>query len=464
MKRLSISVVIGAAVACAGASGLGASVTSVGTPGAVPTPRAHSAPSASSTNGFAAPRLASHMIPAVRRHPQHPQLASLSNTGGFSCQKPKGSSGGYNCYGPTQIRNAYSIQPLLDSGQDGSGRTITIIDAFQNPTMTSDLASFDSVFGLPAPPSFRIIAPFGITPFDSTNPNQVGWAGEIALDVEWAHAVAPGANIVLALSPSDADPDIFATESYVINNGIGDVISMSFGEAEQCMPPDVRQREHALFGTANTKGVTLFAGSGDEGAAQLTCDGSSYIKAVSIPASDPDVTGVGGTKLIANLNTGAYGSESVWNEPTQSGGGGGGFSSFYARPSFQNSVAGIPSMRGVPDVSYSASAAYGVVVGFGSSGSPGEFWIFDGTSCGTPQWAGIGAIADQSAQQSLGNINPALYRLAQASNKQSPFHDITTGNNDFLSIAGYSATVGWDAASGLGSPVSMNLVAGLSKK
>ena len=81
------------------------------------------------------------------------------------------------------MRNAYSIQPLIDNGLDGSGRTITIIDAFQNPTMASDLASFDSRFGLPAPPSFQTIAPFGLTPFDSTDPNQVGWSGEIALDV-----------------------------------------------------------------------------------------------------------------------------------------------------------------------------------------------------------------------------------------------------------------------------------------
>jgi len=235
------------------------------------------------------------MNPAVGHLP-HPKLAPMDSTSLFHCQTP---SDPINCYGPAQIRNAYSIQPLIDNGSDGSGRTITIIDAFQNPTMASDLASFDSRFGLPAPPSFQTIAPFGLAPFDPTDPNQVGWSGEIALDVEWAHAVAPGAKIVLALSPSDADPNLVATEGYVINHGIADVVSMSYTEAEQCMDPRLQQQEHAEFNKANARGVTLFAGSGDQGAAQYTCDLSSFIKAVSTPASDPDVTGVGGTSRPA---------------------------------------------------------------------------------------------------------------------------------------------------------------------
>jgi subtilase family serine protease len=404
---------------------------------------------------------AGHMHPAVGLQPR-PQLATLDRHGLFHCQSP---SATFKCYGPAQIRKAYSIQPLIDNGQDGSGMTITIIDAFQNPTMASDLASFDSAFGLPAPPSFRIIAPFGITPFDPTNPNQVGWSSEIAIDVEWAHAVAPGAKIVLALSPSDADADLTATEGYVINHGIGDVISMSFGEAEQCMNRLLRQQEHTLFDRANARGVTLFAGSGDQGAAQFTCSGSSYIKAVSTPASDPDVTAVGGTDLHADLTTGAYRNESVWNEPAfaPTSSGGGGFSSLYSRPRFQNSVEGVGSMRGVPDVTYSASIVDGIIVSWGSSGSPGEFWVFGGTSVGSPQWAGIAAIADQSTRRRLGNINPTLYALSlTARSGANSFHDITSGNNAFPPISGYSARRGWDAASGLGSPIATNLVAGLA--
>ena len=290
---------------------------------------------------------------------------------------------------------------------------------------------------------------------------------EIALDVEWAHAIAPGAKIVLALAPSNADADMVATQDYVINHGIGDVISMSYVDGEQCMNPAVQQLEHTEFNKANARGVTIFAASGDWGAAQYTCDSSSFIKAVAVPASDPDVTGVGGTELEADLTTGAYLNESVWNEIAFGfpNAGGGGFSTLYARPAFQNGVDGAGSMRGVPDVSDSASVNDGTVIAWGSSGSPGEFWVSGGTSGATPQWAGIGAIADQSARRDLGNINPALYALSLGANKGTiGFHDILTGNNDFAPISGYSAGHGWDAASGLGSPIASDLVAALARK
>ena len=401
--------------------------------------------------------------PGGRMHPAaslltQPQSTSLASAGVFACQSP---SAQYQCYGPSQIRAAYDIQPLINAGKDGSGRTITIIDAFQDPTLASDLAGFDTSFGLAAPKSFRTIAPFGLTPFDATNPDEVGWSGEIALDVEWAHADAPGAAIVLALAPSDNDPDLVNTERYVINHDIGDVISMSYGEAESCMDSQLHQQEHDLFNTATAQGMTLLAGSGDEGAAQYTCDGSSLMKAVSTPASDPNVTAVGGTDLKANLSTGEYHSESVWNEPAYGGASGGGFSSLYARPSYQDGVVDDP-MRGLPDVALTASNARGVVVGWGSSGSPGEYWIFAGTSVGTPQWAGIVAIADQSAGRDLGNINPALYHLEQDQWWSADFHDITVGNNDFPPIKGYKAGPGWDAATGLGSPDASLLVPALA--
>lgn len=393
------------------------------------------------------------MHPAVGV-PLHPLAAALDKAGRFHCQQP---SAKLHCYGPAQIRNAYAIQPLIDAGHDGSGEVITIIDAFQNPTMAGDLTSFDSAFNLPSPPSFTTIAPFGLTAFDPNNANQVGWSGEIALDVEWAHAVAPGAGIVLALAPTDADADIVATQRYVISNNIGNVISMSFGEGEQCMDPTLQAAEHSLFNAATARGVSLIAGSGDQGAAQYCTDPNALFKGVSIPASDPDVTGVGGTQLVADLATGAYQSESVWNEPTY-GAGGGGFSTLYPRPSFQNGVLGAGSTRGVPDVAYSAALDGGVIVAWGSGGTNYEFSIFYGTSAGTPQWAGIIAIADQTAGRSLGNVNAPLYKLISGD-----FHDITTGNNDFPPISGYSAQPGWDAASGLGSPIANSIVEGLAK-
>lgn len=415
--------------------------------------------SASSVTALRAPKPGGHMHPAIGLH-LNPQSAARDTTGGFHCQQP---SAKLHCYGPAQIPTAYAIQPLIDAGKNGSGETITIIDAYQNPTMVSDLASFDKAFALPAPRSFRIIAPQGLTPFDPNDPNQVGWSGEIALDVEWAHAVAPGAKIVLALAASDADADLLNTQRYVINQRIGNVISMSFAEAEECMDPGLQTQEHALFETATARGVTLLAGSGDWGAAQYSCDLSSFIKAVATPASDPDVTGVGGTKLRANLQTGAYHSESVWNEFTTFGvAGGGGFSSLYSRPTFQRGVSGIGAMRGVPDVAITAAIDYGVLVAWGSSGTPGGvFWIFGGTSVGAPLWSGIVAIADQSVNPTgLGNINASLYALGRKA-AATNFHDITTGNNDFPPISGYSAGPGWDAASGWGSPIAAHLVASL---
>lgn len=369
----------------------------------------------------------------------------------FACQKP---GPGDHCYGPRQIRTAYGIQRLLDAGKNGSGKTIAIIDSFQDPTIKDDLRDFDSAFGLAPPPSFQIVAPFGLTPFDPNNANQVGWSAEIAIDVEWAHAIAPRANIVLALAPSDSDADQIRMESYIVNNRLGDVLSMSFGEGESCMPPSLRQQEHELFEAATARGVTFVAGAGDQGAAQFCTDPNALFKAVSIPASDPFVTAVGGTNLIADLKTGAYRSESVWND--SSGAGGGGFSSIFSRPSFQNGTVPGPK-RGVPDVSYDASLN-GIIIAWGSSGTATEFWVFGGTSIGAPQWAGIFAIADQVRGQDLGNVNPALYAIGNSDEAISDFHDVTVGDNSFGGISGYSAGPGWDAASGWGSPKASNLV------
>jgi subtilase family serine protease len=136
---------------------------------------------------------------------------------------------------------------------------------------------------------------------------------------------------------------------------------MSFREAEQCLNPKLQQTEHSLFDAANARVVSLFAAAGESGAAQLTCDGSAYIKAASIPASDPDVTGVGGTQLKAD----AYHNESVWNDPANSGVGGGGFSTIYARPSFQNGVEGVGWMRAAIS---SVTGGLAVVRGFGLMG------------------------------------------------------------------------------------------------
>ncbi len=407
------------------------------------------------------------MTPAIGVHP-HYRIASRTSQQGnqvlFNCQKP---TAAVFCYGPSQIRNAYNIQPLLNDGITGKHRTIVIIDAFQNPYIRSDLSIFDSTFGLPDP-TFHIIAPDGLTPFDINNADEVGWSGEIALDVQWAHAVAPSATIDLVLSKSDMDADILSATRFVIDHNLGDVISQSFGEGETCMDPTLQVQQHQLFAEATQKHITLFASSGDQGAAQPTCDGSSFFLSASTPASDPYVTGVGGTHLNADLTTGAYENETAWNDSF--GASGGGFSTIYKRPGYQEHVPGIDGWRGVPDVAYNADVNGGVLTHWGvgnivyAGGSPTDptlFFIFGGTSAGSPQWAGITALADQAAHHRLGFLNPAIYSIGRSDGYPQSFHDITVGNNTFtgaggngvtVTITGYETSPGWDPVTGWGTP------------
>jgi subtilase family serine protease len=359
------------------------------------------------------------------------------------------------CYGPDQIRAAYGVQPVLDSGITGAGRTIVIIDAFQSPTIQQDLALFDHVWSYPDP-TFNMIAPDGLTPFTG-DPEQVLWASEISLDVQWSHAIAPGAAIELVLAKSASDADILSVTKYAVDHNLGDVISQSFGEAEACADPALLAKEHAVFEEATAKGITLFASSGDFGSAQPTCDGSSLVLSASTPASDPDVTGVGGTHLVADASTGAYGSETVWNDDF--GATGGGFSTVYRRPGYQAPFQSNETQRGVPDVAYNGDVRGGVIAAFGVPFGVGALFIFGGTSAGSPQWAGIIALADQKAGHRLGAINKTLYHIAKSKSYGSAFHDVTRGDNSAPGIPGFPAGTGWDAATGLGTPDAAQLIA-----
>ncbi|HKW20762.1 MAG TPA: S53 family peptidase, partial [Ktedonobacterales bacterium] len=299
-------------------------------------------------------------------HPDITKVAKDTNAVHFGCQdRPIDGSAGPRCYQPSQIQAAYGLTPLLNKGINGQGRTIAIIDAFQSPYVQSDLSIFDSTFGLPDP-VFQQIAPQGLTPFDSNDGNQVGWAEEITLDVLWAHAAAPGAKILLVLATSNDDTALYNATKYIVDHNLADTISQSFGEAETCMDPKVLRKQHTLFEQAARKQITVFASSGDSGASQFNCDGSAAILSASTPASDPLVTGVGGTTLNADNTTGAYIGETAWTEQLfgcnppavaldDINCSGGGFSTIYSRPAFQF---GIPntsrSGRGVPDVSYNA--------------------------------------------------------------------------------------------------------------
>jgi subtilase family serine protease len=419
-----------------------------------------------------------------RAHPitVHPEIyaaGAKAPDATFGCQtRPMDGSQGARCYQAAQIQNAYNITPLLNRGINGAGRTIVIVDAYGSPTIASDLRTFDATMGLPNP-SFTQITPAGSPPpFDVNDPNQFGWSVETTLDVEWAHVTAPGANIVLAVAASNNDADILNTTKYVVDHNLGDVISQSFGEAEACMDPTLLNQQHALFAEAVGKGITLFASSGDSGASQPSCDpnSSAALFAASTPASDPNVTAVGGTSLLADSSTGAYQSETAWTEPfgcnppalaaSDVNCSGGGFSTIYARPDYQSAVQKNRA-RGVPDVAYNAGVAGGVLiysatinVAVGLPANSPTFFIIGGTSAGSPQWAGLAADADQLGGHRMGNINPALYSIAQAkTHYAAALHDITTGNNDVAEIGGgFDAGTRWDAVTGLGTPIASALL------
>ncbi len=391
--------------------------------------------------------------PAIGAHPEYQVVGQTTGSGLqlFTCQ----TSTPAGCYGPDQMRAAYGTQSFIDQGLTGAGKTIVIIDAYGSSTIDSDLAIFDTAWGLPAP-SFTKIAPFGIDP--TSFANKVGWSGETTLDVEWAHAVAPGANITLVLAKSNDDQDILDATQYALDHKLGDVLSQSYGEAEQCVDPTLAANQHKVFDAMVAQGWTLFASSGDDGSDQPTCDGSSLFQAASNPASDPDVTAVGGTTLTADGNTGAYQSETTWNDAF--GAGGGGLSVLFKRPDFQAPVVKNSKMRAEPDVSYNAAVIPGVLTAWQQEGlrPAGTFFRFGGTSAGSPQWAALTAITDQLAGGRVGNINKTLYKLGKK-DQGKYFHDIADGSNN----GAFTATPGFDEATGWGSPIAGTLLPAIAK-
>lgn len=375
---------------------------------------------------------------------------------------------GIPCYSPREIQNAYGLTSILDAGFTGAGETIVIIVSFGSPTILQDLQTFDADYGLPDPPSFTVLAPLGAVPFDPTNSDQVGWASETTLDVEWAHAMAPGANIVLLTSPvSESEgvqgmPEFLFLEQYALDHHLGKIISQSWGATENTLFTAAGQQVFEAFERfyqdAAQQNVTVLASAGDNGSANQQIGGTTYypFPTVIFPASSPLVTAVGGTSLYADTS-GNYQSETVWNNSL--GAGGGGVSQQFSEPLYQklllNSVQKtLGNHRGIPDIAYNAdpSTAILIYVGFFPNPNDNGYYIIGGTSEGSPQWAGIIADANQLAGHPLGFLNLKLYSLGALVGQSQFFHDITNGNNSFNGVPGYGATIGWDLASGWGTP------------
>lgn len=330
--------------------------------------------------------------------------------------------GGPTYYGPNDIRHAYGMDLIR---ADGAGQTIAIVVAYGSPFIQQDLDTFCWYFGLPDT-RVTIDYPQGQPAFD------IGWAEETSLDVEWAHAIAPAARLVLVVANTQSLGDLLNAVDYAANIAGVNVVSMSWGFDE--FPEEVTLDAHF-----EKPGVTFVAASGDSG------------EQVQWPAVSPNVLSVGGTSLYLDVN-GNYLSEAGWS------GSGGGISLYEDLPYYQSGW--LPaSGRGVPDVSYVADSNTGVEVVFADL-----LFIFGGTSVGAPQWAGLIALSNSLSRSRGLDSNAAIYAIASLDDGYSIdpayFYDIVSGSNgpdpdDF-------AAPGYDLVTGLGSPVCRNLLVGLT--
>jgi len=361
---------------------------------------------------------------------------------------------------PCEVQTAYNESGLLANGTDGAGTRIGIVDAYSGEEnqsqLAADLGTFASASGLSAGTvDYEYPVPTAEDLNSSTtNPD---WDLEDALDLEWARAAAPGAAIAMTFSP-DAEAGLYDAVDALVANDSVNVLSMSWGE------PDVgvydayltpcstacnasSDGSYAILGPVlelgAAEGISVFAASGDCGAA----DGTSGVS-TNFPASDPYVTGVGGTVLSVGSG-GVYASESAWSGNAtgatapgcdNQGGSGGGYAPF-PEPWWQVGIPDPTGARGVPDVALNAGTAVGIVV-------DGAFTSVGGTSAGTPAWAGFAALADQLAGGDLGLLDPSLYQILASGGYAQDFHAITEGNN-----GAYSAAAGWNPVTGLGTPI-----------
>jgi subtilase family serine protease len=379
---------------------------------------------------------------------------------------------GIPCYRPAQFQKAYDMNALYAGGLNGAGKTIVLVDSFGSPTMESDLHTFDQAFGLPDP-KLTIIQPDGPVPAWSPTGAQPSWGFESSLDVEYAHAMAPGANILLVETPvAETEgivgiPQMVQAENYVIDHHLGDVISQSWGATEQTFPsPGSILEQRSAYKNAAAHHVTVLASAGDTGATNYMFNGADYypFPVVGWPASDPLVTAVGGTQLHLDEHGNRTAPDNVWNDEelglfNSPAAGSGGLSSVFSRPDYQNSVAGVVgSHRGIPDVALSAAVdgAALIYISYPWADHPAGWYVVGGTSEASPLLAGFVAVADQAAGHDLGLLNPALYRLGSGA---PGLPDITIGNNTVsytlrtgktVTVQGYNAVPGYDLASGLG--------------
>ena len=365
--------------------------------------------------------------------PRHPHIRRTAET-----TIPRAAVGTSCCHlGPQDLALFYNES----TGYTGVGETVVIAGVYA--WADSDMALFNSQLGLPALPSGsgQICAASG-TPSGCRFSRQNSI--EISLDVEYAHATAPGAAIVNYMAASPSSSALTTAYNRIVSDNPGHVVTTSWGACEAETPTAEQQMNDNIFANANAIGQTWFAASGDSGSR----DCGTSLLSVDHPANSPHVMGVGGTQpvcssglTVSNPACGGYGSEHGWNDS------GGGVSQFFARPAFQTGCS-VPSgtQRLVPDVAIAADPSPGVYIAF-----QGLWFSIGGTSDAAPQWAGLFAQLNQkSGGNGVGNPGPQLYNLCGS----AAFHDITTGSNGH-----YAAGPGYDMVTGLGSPNAAALLA-----
>ncbi|HVN05662.1 MAG TPA: S53 family peptidase [Bryobacteraceae bacterium] len=330
---------------------------------------------------------------------------------------------------PGKMKVAYGLNNIKNYGK---GQVIAIVDAYDDPNAEADLGTFSTQFGLPACTTangcFKKVMESG-TPADTT-----GWSNEIAIDTQWAHAIAPQARIILVEAKNNGNSALYSAVSIAVKYGAS-VVSMSWGGGEA-------SNESTTDSYFNVPNVTMLASSGDGG------------HGVSYPAASPYVVGVGGTSLTINSSVGAYVSETAWSDS------GGGVSSYEPEPVYQGGVQST-GMRGVPDVAFDADPNTGVPA-YNSYACKACYTGWDqwgGTSISAPQWAGIIAITNSmrvaAGKTNLSQVQFLLYPLAEAD-----YHDITSGTNGTCGSV-CTAGTGYDFVTGVGSPKANLLIPAL---
>lgn len=359
----------------------------------------------------------------------------------FRVRKRVSAQAGAASYSPLQVAAAYDFP----SGVNGSGQCIGMVE-LGGGYNTQDLQTFFSGLGIPVP-SVNTVSVDGAA--NSSTGDSNGPDGEVALDIEVAGAVAPGAQLAVYFAPNTDAGFLDAVTTAIHDTSLKpSIISISWGGPESSWTQQAMDSLNSACEDGATVGITIFVASGDDGSS----DGvSSGTPTVDFPASSPYATGCGGTKL--QLSGGTISSEQAWNDLSQNEGAtGGGVSETFALPSFQSS-AGVPKApngfigRGVPDVAADADpeTGYNVVV-------DGQSLVIGGTSAVAPLWSGLIALINQSIGKNAGYINPLLYQATA----ESSLHDITAGSN-----GAYSAGPGWDPCTGLGTPDGDKLLSAL---